>query len=152
VSWCDPFCSLTKYEYEFIFMFMAWLRVDTRLLAIGLVFWAGGTVVLRMAGAAILHPDNIAATVGLFLVSFLITAGLARTLCRWLHVPPEQWPSAAASLVLPTLLLDPFTTAFFSSVFPNLPPSAAGVFGGWMLCCAAGGLVGGLARPHATAG
>ncbi len=46
------------------------------------------------------------------------------------------------SVALPTLLLDPFSSAFFPAVFPNMAPEVAGVFGGWMLWCCAGALVG----------
>jgi len=43
---------------------------------------------------------------------------------------------------LPTLCLDAFSATFFPAVFPNIAPGAAGVFGGWMLACCAGGLIG----------
>jgi len=44
--------------------------------------------------------------------------------------------------IQPTLLLDPFSSAFFPIVFPNIAPEMAGVFGGWMLLCCAAALVG----------
>jgi hypothetical protein len=56
----------------------------------------------------------------------------------------ERRPVGAISLALPTLLLDKFSSVFFSSVFPNIAPEAAGIFGGWMLCCCAGALLGGV--------
>jgi hypothetical protein len=71
-----------------------------------------------------------------------MTSLLARRLCRRFHLPTDAWPGAAISLALPTLLLDPFSSAFFPVVFPNIPASAAGIFGGWMLCCCAGALTG----------
>ena len=40
--------------------------------------------------------------------------------------------------MLPTLILDPFSCAFFPSVFPNMDPAAAGIFGGLMLICCGG--------------
>jgi len=33
-------------------------------------------------------------------------------------------------------------SAFFPVVFPNMAPEAAGIFGGWMLCCCAGAAIG----------
>jgi hypothetical protein len=45
-------------------------------------------------------------------------------------------------LVLPTLLLDTFASAFFPYVYPNLLVAAAGLFGGWMLWCCGGALLG----------
>jgi hypothetical protein len=69
-------------------------------------------------------------------------AWLVRRLCRRFHLRRDQWPAGAVSILLPTLLLDPFSSAFFHAVFPNMAPEVAGVFGGWMLWCCAGALVG----------
>jgi hypothetical protein len=43
---------------------------------------------------------------------------------------------------MPTLVFDAFASAFFPLVYPNMPESAAGLFGGWMLWCCAGALFG----------
>ena len=104
---------------------------------------------LRFAGQFLLRPRAWPATVMLFVLSFLLMAWLARRLCRRFHVPPKQWPAGAIWLALPTLLLDPFSSAFFPMIFPNLAPELAGVFGGWMLICCAGALLGGILRPGA---
>jgi len=81
-------------------------------------------------------------TLILFCLSFFLMAILIRRLCISSKLPHEDWPAAAISVLLPTLLLDPFSSAFFTIVFPNMAPEMAGVFGGWMLICCAGGLVG----------
>ena len=99
-----------------------------------------------MFGQRLLHPDNGVGTVTLFLISFVVIAWFVRRLCRRLQVPVGQWPAAAISLLLPTLFLDPFSSAFFPTVFPNIQPEAAGLFGGWMIICCAGGLVGAIVR------
>jgi len=118
-----------------------------RLLLTGLVLWIVATLVLRLAGQFILRSHSWPTTLGLFALSFVAMAWLARRLCNRLHVPPEQWPAGAISLAAPTLLLDPFSSAFFPALFPNLAPELAGVFAGWMLCCCAGALLGGTVRP-----
>jgi hypothetical protein len=69
-------------------------------------------------------------------------AFLVPRICRRLGFQKDQWPRAATLLILPTLVLDPFSCAFFSSMFPNLDPAAAGAFGGWMLICCGGGIAG----------
>jgi len=120
-----------------------------RLFFIGLAIWIGATLALRFAGQLILRPRPWPAILILFAISFLLMAWLVRRLCRRFQVPPEQWPAGAISLALPTLLLDPFSSAFFPVVFPNLAPELAGVFGGWMLVCCAGALLGGTLRPGA---
>ena len=106
----------------------------------GLVIWAGATLALRARGQHLLHPDDPAATILLFAVSFPSTAWVVRRLCR--RLPRDQWLAGAVSALLPTLLLDPFSSAFFPTAFPNIDPRAAGLFGGWMLWCCAGGVMG----------
>lgn len=112
------------------------------LLLYGLAIWLVATAALRLGGQYVLHPGHFAGTVALFAVSFLLMAWLARRLCRRFQLQPNDWPAGAISLALPTLVLDPFSSAFFPVVFPNLAPELAGVFGGWMLCCCAGALLG----------
>jgi hypothetical protein len=108
----------------------------------GLAIWMAATILLRLAGHHVLRPMNWVSVIGLFVSSFLVTAWLVRRLCRWLQLPPHEWLLGAMTLLLPTLLLDPFSSAFFPAVFPNMAPEVAGVFGGWMLVFCAGGLVG----------
>lgn len=114
-----------------------------RLFAVGLLIWIAATAILRLAGQFVLRPHPWPATVAIFALSFVAMAWLARRLCSRLRVPVEQWPGGAISLAAPTLLLDPFSSAFFPTMFPNLPPEVSGVFGGWMLACCAGALLGG---------
>jgi hypothetical protein len=114
--------------------------MNIRLLVSGLVVWLGASAALRVDGQRLLHPGDTAGTLLLFLVSFPLMAWVARRLCR--KLPSEQWLRGAVSFALPSLLLDPFSSAFFPLVFPNMAPVMAGVFGGWVLWCCAGALVG----------
>jgi hypothetical protein len=116
--------------------------MNRTLLLYGFALWLAGTIILRLAGQYLLHPGSLALTLLLFGVSFLAMGWLARRLCVRFSLAPERWPAGAVSLALPTLVLDSFSTAFFPIVFPNMAPAAAGLFGGWMLCCCAGALVG----------
>ena len=120
--------------------------MHTRILLYGCAGWIAATIAVRFWGQHVLHPGNATGTVLLFASSFAVMAWLVRKLCRGLRLPLEQWPAAAVSLLLPTLLLDPFSSAFFPYVFPNITPEAAGIFGGWMLISCAGALVGAIAR------
>lgn len=108
-----------------------------RVLAVGWGLWIFGTVAVRLVG-----PLLLPYTLALYAASFVAMAFLARGIFRLLHVPRADWPKAVTLLVLPTLVLDPFSCAYFRSVFPNVAPSLAGAFGGWMLICC-GGAVGG---------
>jgi len=116
--------------------------MSRRLLAFGFALWLAGTLGVRLWGRFLLHPGSLLGTFLLYILSLLAMATLARRLCRLAGLPRGEWPSGAVSLALPTLLLDPLSSAFFPAVFPNLTPAAAGLFGGWMLCCCAGALAG----------
>jgi hypothetical protein len=116
--------------------------MSSRMFLAGLLIWVGATLALRLAGQHLLYPGGWQKTLLLFAISFPSMAWLARRLCRRFQLPPERWLAGVVSLCLPTLLLDPFSSAFFKAVFPNLAPEMAGVFGGWMLCCCAGAFAG----------
>jgi len=107
--------------------------------------WSAATLVLRFRGEHLLQPGSHIRTLALFALSFPAMALLARRVCH--RLPPDQWLAGAVSFALPTLLLDPFSSAFFPAVFPNMDPGVAGVFGGWMLWCCAGALTGVMIRP-----
>lgn len=127
--------SVNMNRYSCIFM-------RTRLLLAGVALWLVGTIGLRLVGERVLHPGNVRATLLLFAVSFPLMALVVRGLCRRFRLPRDQWLAGAVTIAAPTLLLDPFSSAFFSFAFPNIPPQAAGIFGGWMLICCAGALLG----------
>jgi hypothetical protein len=136
-------CFCVHYhEYEFMF-----ISVNARILRLGLFLWIAGTVGVRLGGHHLLHPHRKFQTVALYLVSFALMALLGRRIFRRLGVQRDAWQRAAALLILPTLLLDPFSCAFFTIVFPNLDPGAAGVFGGWMLICCGGAVAGTWIKP-----
>ncbi len=116
--------------------------MNIRLLLYGFAIWTAATILLRFRGQQILQPGHWTITLILFAISFPAMAWVVRRLCRRFQVPREQWPAGAISIALPTLLLDPFSSAFFPSVFPNISPEVAGVFGGWMLWCCAGAMAG----------
>lgn len=125
--------------------------MHTRLFVYGLAGWVVATGALRLGGQHVLRPGDSKGTVILFVLSFALMAWLMRRLRDALLLPPEQLFGATVSLWLPTLLLDPLSSAFFPFVFPNMDSSVAGVFGGWMLCCCAGAFVGASLRRQGVA-
>ena len=120
--------------------------MKTKLLVLGFIFWFAATLALRAVGQLLLVDSHWPRVVVLFAISFAAVAILVRIVCIRARLAPQDWPAGAVSLLLPTLLLDPFSSAFFPLVFPNMAPENAGVFGGWMLICCAGGLLGSLVR------
>lgn len=113
-----------------------------KLLIYGFALWLAGTIGVRFGGQFLLRPGSSVATLSLYALSIVVMALLTRRLCRVARLERVDWPAGAVALALPTLLLDPFSCAFFPAVFPNIAPSAAGLFGGWMLCCCAGAFLG----------
>jgi len=108
----------------------------------GFIGWLAATAALRVWGQHVLRPGDLTRTLVLFAFSFPLMAFLIRRLCSRLRLRREEWLSGAVAILAPMLLLDPFSSAFFPVVFPNMAPEMAGVFGGWMLWCCAGGLLG----------
>src|SRR5271169_1998258 len=122
-------------------------KMHARLFLTGLAIWLVATVALRLAGQYVLRPGNVAGILINFAISFPLMAWIVRRLCRRFRLPQQEWLMGAVSIALPTLLLDPFSSAFFPVVFPNMAPNLAGLFGGLMLWCCAGALVGAMIRP-----
>jgi hypothetical protein len=114
--------------------------LDRPLLA-GAALWLIGTLVFRLGGLSILQPPTVSRTIPAYLVNFLLAGLVVRLAFPWLGVPRERWPAAVTLIILPTLVLDAFATAFFPAVFPNLSPAAAPTFGGLMLISSAGAVV-----------
>jgi hypothetical protein len=116
--------------------------MNRRLAICGIVIWFGATAALRLWGQHILRSTRPSAILVLFAVSLVAMGWIVRRLCVRFSPEPRLWLGGALSVAAPTLLLDPFTSAFFPQVFPNISPTMAGVFGGWILCCCAGAFLG----------
>ena len=117
-----------------------------RVFATGLALWLVGTVVLRFAGHVFLPAHSAAAWVTLYVLSALAITVVSRRVYQWAGIPAGEWLSAASVLILPTLVLDAFTSLFFVRVFPQLDPGVSGAFAGWMLICCAGAVLGARVR------
>ncbi|MGC2722312.1 MAG: DUF5367 family protein [Candidatus Acidiferrales bacterium] len=128
---------IEQYEHELMFMY-----VHTKLLMRGVLIWAGATLVLRLWGQHLFRFENELAIIVVFLVSFPAMAWLVRALCAGAKLPQEQWVSGAASIALPTLFFDSFSTVLFPLVYPNINARFAGIFGAWILWCSAAAFAG----------
>jgi hypothetical protein len=116
----------------------------------GAGIWLAATLFLRIAGEYVLRPGDRVRMAVVFTVAFAAVFLLVRTLVRRNCRTPGEFPRAAAILCLPTLLLDPFSTLFFRSVFPNLPPAGQGPFAALMLWCCGAAILAGLTASTAT--
>src|SRR5437868_5318901 len=107
----------------------------------GFGLWVVGTAAFRLGPAGMVQAPDGWRTVVSYAVNALAALIVSRLLFRWIGVPAESRPAAMTLFILPTLLLDPFATAFFPYVFPNLRAAAAPTFGGLMLISAAGAVI-----------
>jgi hypothetical protein len=128
---------LTFYEHELIFMF-----VTARLLSIGLAFWGAGAFLMRWFGAEVISTEHIAITLATYAASFIAMAAGVPAIFTSMRITRTLWFRSAALLMLPSLILDALTQFAFSRAYPNMSESAAGLFGGLILICCAGALVG----------
>lgn len=93
----------------------------------GFVIWAAATLVLRFGGGALFRLP----AAELLLASLPLMIAVALMVLR----DAEHRALAAIALVAPGMLLDTISAIWFPQIFPNLPASAAGVFGGWLFFC-----------------
>ena len=109
-----------------------------RPLIAGIVLWLVGTIGIRAWGQWLLHPDRPLATIALYTFSFAAMALLAPRIVGG----AADGRAAVTLLMLPTLTLDALACVFFTTIYPNVASAAAGIFGGWMLICCGGAVVG----------
>jgi len=108
----------------------------------GLGMWVAGTLAIRIAGARALPTGAPLRTAALYLGSFALMAWAMPRICQGIGIEPSRWFEATTLAMLPTLLLDAWACLFFTKLYPNLDPAAAGIFGGWMLMFCAGAVAG----------
>jgi hypothetical protein len=123
-----------------------------RLIMVGFAIWFVATIALRIAGQRVLNPDRPWSIIALLAISALLMFRLPRFLFSRLAIPRELHALAGIVLVAPGMFLDTVSAVCFSSVFPNIRPDAAGLFGGWLLFCNVVVLVSAATTGYGTAG
>ena len=126
------------YEHELMFI------LRQRPLLAGFAAWAVGAGLLRGLGHLVM-PRTAAPAALLLAVTVVAFAAVAHFVFR--DIPAATRASTALLFMQPTLVLDGFSAVFFTQVFPNIPPEAAGVFAGWMMASCAGVALGTFAYP-----
>lgn len=106
-----------------------------RLLIAGFLIWLVATVALRIAGHWVLNPDRPLSIIALLAISGLLLYRLPRALFASFAIAENQRALGGIALVAPGMFLDTVSAVCFSTVFPNIRPDAAGLFGGWLLLC-----------------
>src|SRR5258706_5084179 len=101
-----------------------------RLVIVGFAIWLVATIALRFAGQWVLHPGRPWSVIALLAISGLLLFRLPRLLFSRFAIPRDQRALGGIALVAPGMLLDTVSAICFSSIFPNIRPDAAGLFGG----------------------
>lgn len=122
------------------------------LIIVGFAIWFVATIALRIAGQRMLNPDRPWSIIALLAISALLMFRLPRFLFSRLAIPRELRALGGIALVAPGMFLDTVSAVCFSSVFPNIRPGAAGLFGGWLLFCNVVVLVSAATTRYGTAG
>src|SRR5579862_2537014 len=105
--------------------------MNLRMVRSGFVIWLGATLALRFGGQHLLRPGDWKGTLILFAVTLPLIAWLVRRLCAQAGLPESEWLRGATALLLPTLLLDPFSSAFFPGGVSEYVSAGGGCF--WRL-------------------
>ena len=100
--------------------------------AIGFLLWLLATIAFRLSGH-LFFLDDPAVMAALWLITVPALFLLASGLFRWRKLRRAERFEAAVLLVISGMTLDAFVTQGFSTVFPNMPDTAAGPFGAWLL-------------------
>lgn len=106
-----------------------------RVFMVGLVIWLVATIALRVAGQRMFRPDRPWSVIALLAISAPLMFLLPRWLFSRFSIPREQRALGGIALTAPGMFLDTVSAICFSTVFPNIRPDAAGLFGGWLLFC-----------------
>ncbi|WP_411968605.1 DUF5367 family protein [Haloferax sp. YSSS75] len=119
-------------------------RSETRvLLGVGLAIALLAGLVFRIVGHLVLDPANPLVVGVIFVLTVPLMWGLAVGVFRWRGIEGVERREGAVLLVVPGMLVDAFSTALFSVVYPNMSLAAAGLFGGLLLLAYATVLVAG---------
>jgi hypothetical protein len=105
-----------------------------KMIVVGLIVWAAATVALRAAGQYVFRATGTGTALWLLVVSLPLMVWVALAVLPR-HRGAGERARAAIALAAPGMLLDAVGAIWFSNIFPNIRPDAAGLFGGWLLFC-----------------
>ncbi len=99
----------------------------------GIAVWALATIGFRLIGHWFFAPDAALISVAFALFFTPITAWCIRAYITAQNLSRYEGVTFAVCIVAPGMLMDTFTVGFFGSVFPNMNPSVAYIFGAHLL-------------------
>ena len=106
-----------------------------RIFFAGVAIWLLATIALRLGGQRLFGTDTTSMKIVLLAVSAPLMFALPRRLFKVFSIAPADCAVGGIVLVAPGMFFDAISAMWFTSVFPNIRPDAAGLFGGWLLFC-----------------
>lgn len=103
------------------------------LVVLSLLVWAVGSAATRLWGHFLFLPTNLLSLYGCFLALALVMPLIVVGIFRWQAIPPDRAAAYVLWLVVPSMGMDVLTLEFFPQLFANMPASASGLFGSWLL-------------------
>jgi len=101
------------------------------MLAIGVVFWIGGTLWFQARGAPIFES-----TAPRYWINFAITPVVTTAACigiiLWRRVPTHAWASAGLLLAIPGMIGEAILLSHFPQMMPRMQPVSAGRYGAFL--------------------
>jgi hypothetical protein len=104
-----------------------------KIAAVGLAIWLAATIALRVVGQLVFRDADVWRILFVLLISVPLMILVAQAVLG--SLAPAERALGGIVLVAPGMLLDTFSTIWFTRVFPNIRADAAAVFGGWLLLC-----------------
>lgn len=111
----------------------------------GLLLWIAATLLFRLWGEELIHPDKL-----LIWFSFILVVPgillLLNGLFRYKGTAAADRPKAAVLIAAPGMFLDLFSIGFHPLFFPNIPAAHLHLFFVWLLWAYSLILIGGIAK------
>lgn len=104
-------------------------------ISLGIVIWAAGTSVYRMAGSSFFEGSAAGYWLNVIITGILY-AGVSLGLMKWRKIEQKDWLQGAICIALPGMLGEIPILAGFSELMSNMQPETAGryaafLFGGY---------------------
>lgn len=100
---------------------------------LGFIIWLLATIAMRLGGQLFFLDENPLVLILLWVFAVVGLVVIALSAFRWQRLGRWERYEAAILMVIPGMVLDAFILEGFAAVFPNMPPTAADSFGGWLL-------------------
>lgn len=101
------------------------------LFSLGLIIWAIGTLVYRLAGSYFFESSTVGYWLNVIVTGALYSA-IGMGLMKWRRIESQYWLHGAMCLALPGMLGEVLVLSTFSELMVNMQPETAGKYGAFL--------------------